>query len=134
LKISQLIVAAATAAVSLAGFGGIAVAAPTASSAAVACAEGAPSVITDDNGVQHQACVDSAADAPALAPPANPDKASLVPKPASTPTTSSGQLPQTGTGSGGFVIATILVCSGSIASLLSRRKTRPGRSSDTPRS
>lgn len=209
LKISQLIVAAGLAAASLAGFGGVAVAAPTASSAAVACvngdgvmdlaihnpanamaefvvtnpetfvasvidldpgasqvvtvaglsdgsvivpvqfngndasvstviscdplacAQGVPTVVIDDSGVRHQACVDSAADAPALAPPANPDKATLVPKPTSTPTTSPAQLPKTGAGTGGLVIAAILVGSGSIASLLSRRKHRPGRSSDS---
>ena len=86
------------------------------------CAQGAPTVVTDDNGVQHEACVDSAADAPALAPPANPDKASLLPQPKPRPTTSAAQLPKTGAGTGGLVIAAILVGSGSIASLLSRRK------------
>jgi LPXTG-motif cell wall-anchored protein len=87
------------------------------------CAQGVPTVITDDNGVQHQACVDSAGAAPALAPPANPDKASLVPQPKPTPTTTGAQLPKTGAGTGGLVIAAILVGSGSIASLLSRRRS-----------
>jgi LPXTG-motif cell wall-anchored protein len=98
------------------------------------CAQGVPTVVIDDNGVQHEACVDSAADAPALAPPANPDKATLVPKPTSVPTTSPAQLPKTGAGTGGLIIAAALVGSGSIASLLSRRKHRPTRSSDPPRS
>ena len=212
LKISQLIAAAGIAFTSLAGFAGLAVAAPTASSAAVACvngdgvmdlaihnpasamaevvvtnpetfvasvidlepgasqvvtvaglsdgsvvvpiqfngndasvstviscdplvcAQGVLTVVTDDNGVQHEACVDSAADAPAPTPPANPDKATLVPKPTSTPTTSAPQLPKTGAGTGGIVIGAILVASGSIASLLSRRKNRPTRSSGASRS
>lgn len=199
MKISQLIVAVGVAAAGVAGFGGLAAAAPTASSIAVACvngdgvmdlainnpagaraeivvtnpetfiasvidlepgasqvvtvagladgsvivpvqfngndasvstiiscdpllcAQGVLTVVTDDNGVQHQACVDSAADA-ALAPPANPDRASLVPKPNPTPTTTRAQLPKTGAGTGGLVIAAILVGSGSIAALLSRRK------------
>ncbi len=200
MKISQLIVAVGVAAAGVAGFGGLAAAAPTASSIAVACvngdgvmdlainnpagaraeivvtnpetfiasvidldpgasqvvtvagladgsvivpvqfngndasvstviscdplvcAQGVLTVVTDDNGVQHQACVDSAADAAALAPPANPDRASLVPQPNPTPTTPQAQLPKTGAGTGGLLIAAILVGSGSIASLLSRRK------------
>jgi LPXTG-motif cell wall-anchored protein len=95
------------------------------------CAQGVITVITDDNGVQHQACVDSAAAAPVVVPPVNPGKASLVPQTNPTPTTSAAQLPRTGTGTGGLVIAAILVGSGSIASLLSRRKTSSVAPPDT---
>jgi LPXTG-motif cell wall-anchored protein len=92
------------------------------------CAQGVPSTVTDDNGVQHQACVDSAADP--VAPPvvastqssasqSSPARSSLSQPPA---TTGSTQLPKTGAGTGGLVIAALLVGSGSVASLLSRRK------------
>ncbi|MBK5333505.1 MAG: hypothetical protein JJD93_16125 [Ilumatobacteraceae bacterium] len=78
--------------------------------------------VVDDNGVQHQACVESAADVP---PVAAPVKASLAPQP--TPSTnvasSPARLPTTGVGTGGFIIAALLVGSGSVASLLSRRKS-----------
>jgi LPXTG-motif cell wall-anchored protein len=85
---------------------------------APACAQGVPTTVTDENGVQHQACVDSAADPVVPAPPV-PAKATLSqPVPTAGPT----QLPRTGTGTGGLVIAALLVGSGSIASLLSRRK------------
>ena len=94
------------------------------------CAQGVITVITDDNGVQHQACVDSAAAAPVVVP-VNPGQASLVPRPKSTPTTGAAQLPKTGTGTGGLVIAAILVGSGSIASLLSRRKSSSVASPDS---
>ncbi|HEX3087082.1 MAG TPA: LPXTG cell wall anchor domain-containing protein [Ilumatobacteraceae bacterium] len=93
------------------------------------CAQGAPTTVTDDSGVQHQACVDSAAD-PVAAPPAvastqssasqsSPSRSSLS---QSAATTGSTQLPKTGAGTGGLVIAALLVGSGSVASLLSRRK------------
>ena len=208
-KLSQLIVATGIAAGSLVGFGGIAAAAPTASTAAVACvngdgvmdlvvtnpatdvsvefvvtnpktfiasvidvapssslvvtvdgladglvvvpvqfngndasvstqiacdaptcAAGVPTTVTDENGVQHQACVDSAAadpaapatPAPSTAAPSTPARSSLT---RSAPTTSPSQLPTTGAGTDGLVIAALLVGSGSVVSLLSRRK--PGR-------
>jgi hypothetical protein len=82
-----------------------------------ACGEGVLTTVTDDSGAQHQACVESAADAPAAAAPAH---ASFVPQP--TPTTSPARLPTTGVGTGGLVIAALLVGSGSVVSLLSRRK------------
>jgi LPXTG-motif cell wall-anchored protein len=115
-KIPQLIAATGIALISVVGLGGTAGAAPTAS----ACVSGAPSVVTDENGVQHQACVDSAAAAPPVVPAAPSARASLLSEP--TPTTSPSQLPKTGAGTGGLIIAAILVCSGCIASLLSRRK------------
>lgn len=200
-KISQLIVSAAVTAAGLVGFGGIAAAAPTATTAAVACingdgvmdlvvtnpatdataefvvtnpetfvasvidvgpgssqvvtvngladgsvvvpvqfngndasvstqiacdtpvcTEGVVTTVIDDNGVQHQACVASAAGGPAPVPaPVDPPaKATLR---SSTPTTSPQQLPSTGAGTtSGLVIAALLVGSGSVASLLSRRK------------
>jgi LPXTG-motif cell wall-anchored protein len=77
------------------------------------CTEGVLSTVTDDSGVQHQACVEVAAD------PA-PVRSSLAAQ--STPTTSPARLPATGAGTGGLVIAALLVGSGSVASLLSRRK------------
>ncbi|MBK5330564.1 MAG: hypothetical protein JJD93_01240, partial [Ilumatobacteraceae bacterium] len=43
-----------------------------------ACAQGVLTTVVDDNGVQHQACVESAADVP---PVAAPVKASLAPQP-----------------------------------------------------
>jgi LPXTG-motif cell wall-anchored protein len=82
------------------------------------CAEGVLTTVTDDNGVQQQACVASAADsAPAV--PAAPARSSLTQP---VPTTSPAELPKTGAGTGGLIIAALLVGSGSIASLLSRRK------------
>jgi hypothetical protein len=83
------------------------------------CPEGVLTTVTDDNGVQHQACVDSAAATATPATPATPAKATLT---RSVPTTSPGQLPTTGAGTGGLIIAALLVGSGSVASLLSRRK------------
>ena len=198
-KISQLIVSAAVTAAGLVGFGGIAAAAPTATTAAVACingdgvmdlmvtnpatdataefvvtnpdtfvasvidvgpgssqivtvdgladgsavvpvqfngndasvstqiacdtpvcTDGVLTTVTDDSGVQHQACVASAAVDPTPAPVEAPAKATLR---SSTPTTSPQQLPSTGAGTtSGLVIAALLVGSGSVASLLSRRK------------
>ncbi len=86
------------------------------------CAQGVLTTVVDDNGVQHEACVESAADVP---PVAAPVKASLAPQPTPTtgPSTSPARLPATGIGTGGVIIAVLLVGSGSIASLLSRRKT-----------
>lgn len=109
-KISQIIVAAGIAAVSFVGLAGTAAATPT-------CAEGVLTTITDDNGVQHQACVAVAAAEPVA--PAVAESA-LRSQPV---TTSPAALPKTGTGTGGLIIAALLVGVGSIASLLSRRKT-----------
>lgn len=114
-KISQLIVAAGIAAVSVVGLAGTAAAAPTAAETP-ACAEGVLTTITDDNGVQQQACVAVAAADPAA--PAVAESALLSQPEPTTPT----ELPKTGTGTGGLIIAALLVGTGSIASLLSRRK------------
>jgi LPXTG-motif cell wall-anchored protein len=74
--------------------------------------------------VQHEACVASAAETP-VAPAATPHRASLTSQTTSptTPTTSPGDLPKTGAGMGGVIIAAILVGTGSVASLLARRKS-----------
>ena len=87
-----------------------------------ACAQGVLTTVVDDNGVQHQACVESAADVP---PVAAPVKASLAPQPtpSSSPATGPSRLPATGLGTGGLIIAALLVVSGSLVSLLSRRKS-----------
>jgi LPXTG-motif cell wall-anchored protein len=108
-KISQLIVAAGIAAVSFVGLAGTAAAEP-------ACTEGVLTTITDDSGVQQQACV-----AVAAAEPAAPavGRSALLAQPVGT---SPAELPKTGTGTGGLIIAALLVGTGSIASLLSRRK------------
>ena len=86
-----------------------------------ACAQGVLTTVVDDHGVQHQACVESAADVPPVAAPA---KAFLAPQPgpSTSATTSPARLPTTGAGTGGLIIAALLVGSGSVASLLSRRK------------
>jgi LPXTG-motif cell wall-anchored protein len=110
-KISQLILAGAVAAASLVGFGAVADAAP-------ACPEGALNVVTDDSGVQHQACVVVGI------PPAPAAKAAFAPQVENAPTPSRAELPATGTSSDGLVIAALLVASGSAASLISRRKRR----------
>jgi LPXTG-motif cell wall-anchored protein len=115
-KISQLIVAAGIAAVSFVSLSGIAAAAPT-NSDAPACTEGVLTTITDDHGVQQQACVAVAAAGPAA--PATAESALL----SQTAPTSPAELPKTGTGTGGLIIAALLVGVGSIASLLSRRKS-----------
>jgi LPXTG-motif cell wall-anchored protein len=115
-KISQLIVAAGIAAVSFVSLGGSAAAAPAAGDAPI-CAEGVLTTITDDNGVQHQACVAVAAAEPAVPAVA---ASALLSQPVGT---SPAELPKTGTGTGGLIIAALLVGVGSIASLLSRRKT-----------
>jgi LPXTG-motif cell wall-anchored protein len=148
-KIAQLIIAGGIAVTSVVGFGGLANAAPVAGpeastcvsavdSVAVpveldghdesvstpiscdvpSCAEGALSVVVDDSGVQHQACVASAA----AVPPVPAAKATLIA--AALPGTSvhTGELPSTGMGAGGLVIAGLLVGCGSVASLVSRRR------------
>jgi LPXTG-motif cell wall-anchored protein len=85
------------------------------------CAEGVLTTVTDDSGVQHQACVASAAADSAASPAAAPARSSLLPR--SAPPTTSAELPATGAGTtSGLVIAALLVGSGSVASLLSRRK------------
>ncbi len=83
------------------------------------CTDGVLSLVTDDSGVQHQACVASAAGAPVPAPA----RASLAPPAAhATSASAPATLPTTGTGTGGLVIAAVLVGSGSLVSLLSRRR------------
>jgi hypothetical protein len=83
------------------------------------CTDGVLSVVTDDSGVQHQACVASAAGGPVAVPP----RASLAPPVAHTTSASTqATLPTTGAGTGGLVIAAVLVGSGSLVSLLSRRR------------
>jgi LPXTG-motif cell wall-anchored protein len=151
--ISKLMAAAGIAAASFVGFVGVAHAAPVTSEGTVscviadgelavqadgndasvsgtvscdstACAEGALSIVTDDAGVQHQACVASAADAPVV-PVASQQRASLTPRTTGTAatTTTPASLPKTGAGMGGVLIAAILVGSGSVASLIARRKS-----------
>ncbi len=86
---------------------------------ALSCAEGALTVVVDDSGVQHEACVASAV----AVPPATSAKATFVPPIENAPVTGPVALPQTGTGTtGGLVIAALLVGCGSVASILSRRK------------
>lgn len=84
------------------------------------CAEGALTVVIDDSGVQHEACVASAV----AVPPATSAKATFVPSAPAMPTASPAALPATGSGTGGLVIAALLVASGSVASYMSRRKRR----------
>ncbi|HEY5423372.1 MAG TPA: LPXTG cell wall anchor domain-containing protein [Ilumatobacteraceae bacterium] len=88
------------------------------------CAEGVLSVVTDDAGVQHEACVASAAEQPVV-PTTTPHRASLASQTTSpvTPTSAPADLPKTGAGMGGVIIAAILVGTGSVASLLARRKS-----------
>jgi LPXTG-motif cell wall-anchored protein len=91
---------------------------------APACAEGVLTTVVDDSGVQHEACVASAA----AVPPAPAAKAMLAPLTESAPTQpvaagSASTLPTTGTGTDTLVIAALLVGSGSVASLLGRRKS-----------
>jgi hypothetical protein len=114
MKVSQWIGAVGLTASVLCGTARVASAAPAAS-----CADGAVAVVTDDNGVQHEACVAvEASPAPQLATLSAPTE--------SAPTTGSmparATLPTTGVGTGGLVIAAVLVGSGSIVSLLSRRR------------
>jgi hypothetical protein len=99
------------------------------------CTEGVLSTVTDQNGVQHQACVASAAGAPA-APPAPsapvasaaPARSSLGPVgPRTASASSQATLPTTGAGTGGLIIAAVLVGSGSVVSLLSRRRPAGSR-------
>ena len=56
------------------------------------CAQGVLTTVVDDSGVQHEACVESAADVP---PVAAPVKASLAPQPTPTtgPSTGAAKLP-----------------------------------------
>lgn len=88
---------------------------------APACTQGVPTTVTDENGVQHQACVDSAADPVVPTPTPTPVKQTLS-RPVAT--SAPAELPKTGAGTGGLVIAALLVGSGSVASLLSRRKPK----------
>ena len=78
------------------------------------CAQGGSTTVTDDNGVQHQACVESAADPVrprrpwprqgSSASQSSPSRSSLS-QPAAT--TGSTQLPETGAGTGGLMIAAL---------------------------
>lgn len=86
------------------------------------CAEGMITTVVNDNGVQQQACVASAA----AVPPAPAAKATLAPPEPTTPTvvaSSPTTLPKTGAGTGELVIAALLVGSGSVVSLLARRRS-----------
>ena len=85
-----------------------------------ACADGALTIVTDDSGVQHQACVASAV----AVPPATTAKATFVLPVDTASTSSSAVLPATGSSSdqGLLLFATLLVGSGSLASFVSRRK------------
>jgi hypothetical protein len=88
-----------------------------------ACADGALSTVIDDNGVQQQACVASAV----AVPPATTAKATFVSEALSaspsTTSTSPAVLPSTGGNTEGLLIAAVLVACGSIASLVSRRRS-----------
>ena len=68
--------------------------------------QGVPTTVTDDNGVQHQACVDSAADPVAPAPAAVARQGNAVA--ARSNLWSVTQLPRTGAGTGGLVIAALV--------------------------
>jgi LPXTG-motif cell wall-anchored protein len=136
-KVSKLMLAALAAAAGLITVGGVAQAAPADTTAAVACVNGATttcdptvcadgvlSVVTDDNGVQHQACVASAAETPVA--PTPPASSALLRRATTTPTTQA-ELPATGSGTDGLVIAALLVGCGSVVSLLSRRRPAADR-------
>lgn len=149
MKIAQLIIAGGIAATSVLGFGGLANAAPVAGPAAGACvsavdsvavpaetdshdesaatpiscevpscAEGALTIVVDDSGVQHQACVASAA----AVPPVPAAKATLIAAALPGASVQAAELPRTGMGVTGLVIAGLLVGCGSVASLVSRRR------------
>ena len=117
MKMSQWIGAVGVAAGVLLGSAHVATAAPAESS----CPDGAVAIVTDDNGVQQQACVAVAAEAP----PA-PQLATLAAPTESAPSSGTlpahAALPATGVGTGGLVIAALLVGTGSIVSLVSRRR------------
>ncbi len=87
---------------------------------ATTCAEGVLSVVTDDSGVQQEACVASEAD-----PVSNPRKSQLAQSTQGT-TATQAVLPTTGAGTGVLVLAAVLVGSGSIVSLLGRRRKPAG--------
>lgn len=126
-KFTQLIAAIAVAAgVSLAG-GAAAQAMPTSDASAPACAEGAATIVTDENGVQHEACVAVAVEAPAAPPVKSTLTAPVEVLPATHSTEASPTLPATGATTGGLIIAAVLVGSGSLVSLLSRRRPVTGR-------
>lgn len=144
-KLSKLIAAAGLAAAGLAGFSGVA-SASSAPAAVVTCATGATTdttvtsqvpcdppactegvltIVTDDSGVQHEACVaSSAVSETAIA--IVPVRATLAP-PAPQAATADRTLPATGAGTGGLIIAAVLVGSGSVVSLLSRRRPSGSR-------
>jgi hypothetical protein len=123
-KVSQWIAAVGIAAGVLVAAGGAAVAAP--GTDAAACADGAITIVTDENGTQHEACVAVAAETPPVsALPTQSAPAQHVP--VTSTTTAHATLPVTGVGNGALVIAAVLVGSGSLVSLLSRRKPMGSR-------
>lgn len=130
MKVSQLMAAVGIAASLSVAAAGAASAAPAPDSS-LSCADGALTIVTDDSGVQREACVASAVEVPVA--PVAPAQASLT-APARVPATtgattpkttgsaSTRSLPATGASTGGLVIAALLVGSGSVVSLVSRRK------------
>lgn len=105
--------------------GAAAVAAPTSDAAAPACAQGAMTIVTDDNGVQHEACVAVAVEVPAQVKSTLAAPVEVLP--ATDASTAEETLPATGATTGGLIIAAMLVGSGSVVSLLSRRRPLHGR-------
>ena len=92
------------------------------------CAEGAIATVVDDSGVQQQACVASAAAVPpapaaaaTFAPPAPTPSTPTTPLP-STPAATKA-LPKTGASAESLIIAALLVGSGSVVSLVARRRS-----------
>lgn len=119
MKMSQWIAAVGVAAGVLFGAAQVAAAQPVPMTAA--CPDGASTIVVDDNGVQHEACVAVAAEAPP-APQLATLSAPVESAPVSGTLPTHATLPSTGVGTGGLVIAALLVGSGSIVSLLSRRR------------
>jgi hypothetical protein len=147
IRISQFVLAGAVSAVGLVGFGGVANAAPISGTGTVVCVQSSPvvvavesgsesvstpitcddpvcvdgalTVVVDDSGVQHQACVASAV----AVPPATTARVTFALPVDSASTASPAVLPATGRGSGdGLALAAVLVGCGSLASFVSRRK------------
>jgi LPXTG-motif cell wall-anchored protein len=107
-------VAGAMTAASLFAANGVADAAPV-------CPEGAISVVTDDSGVEQVACV-AVGGVPVVGPAGSIAGTEALAVASRAPSTVTTSLPQTGGGHGSLIIATLLVGSGSVASLISRRK------------
>jgi hypothetical protein len=121
MKMSKWIAAMGVAAGVLFGAGHVATAAPA--PATPSCPDGAASaIVIDENGVQHEACVAVAAEATPPTPQLATLSSPALPQPSAGPVPTHATLPSTGVGSGGIVIAAVLVGSGSIVSLLSRRR------------